>query len=74
MSVIGNISSQIDSLREACCGNMFSSYMVDVNEEYVKDRCFFLLIFEKNAEKVSDRRIFVVPKSKIRILEKVKKG
>ena len=53
---------------------MFSSYMVDVNEEYVKDRCFFLLIFEKNAEKVSDRRIFVVPKSKIRILEKVKKG
>ena len=37
---------------------MFSSYMVDVNEEYVKDRCFF----EKNAGKENDRRIFVEPK------------
>ena len=22
--------------------NMFSSYMIDVNEEYVKERCYFL--------------------------------
>ena len=40
---------------------MFLLYMVDVNEGYVKDRCFFLF-FEKNAEKENDRRIFVVPK------------
>ena len=29
----GNISSQIDSLREAWCVNMFSLYTVDINEE-----------------------------------------
>ena len=45
--------------------------MVDVNEEYVKDRCYIL---EKNTGKENDRRIFVVPKSKIRILERMKKG
>ena len=45
--------------------------MVDVNEEYVKDRCYFS---EKNTGKENDRRIFVVPKSKIRILERMKKG
>ena len=39
--VIGNISSQIDSLRETWCANMFFSNMVDVNEEYVKGRCYF---------------------------------
>ena len=50
---------------------MFFSYMVDVNEEYVKDRCYFS---EKNTGKENDRRIFVVPKSKIRILERMKKG
>ena len=38
---MGNISSQVDSLREAWCVNIFFSYMVDVNEEYVKDRCYF---------------------------------
>ena len=36
---------QHNTLREAWCVNMFSSYMVNVNEEYVKDRCYFL---EKN--------------------------
>ena len=49
---------------------MNSSYMVDVNEEYVKDRCYFL---EKNTGKENDRIIFVVPKSKIRILDRMKK-
>ena len=39
--VIGNIFSQIDSLREAWFVNMFSSYMVNVNEENVKDMLFF---------------------------------
>ena len=51
--VIGNIFSQIDSLREAWFVNMFSSYMVNVNEEYVKDRCYFL---EKNTGKGNDRQ------------------
>ena len=50
---------------------MFSSYMIGVNEEYVKDKCHFL---EKNTGKENDWRIFVVPKSKIRILERMKKG
>ena len=50
---------------------MFSSYMVDINEENVKDRCYFL---EKNTGKENGRIIFVVPKSKIRILERMKKG
>ena len=50
---------------------MFSSYMVDVNEEYVKDRCYFL---EKNTGKENDRIIFVAPKSKTRILERMKQG
>ena len=45
--------------------------MVGVNEEYVTDKCHFL---EKNTGKENDRRIFVVPKSKIRILERMKKG
>ena len=49
---------------------MFSSYMVGVNEEYVKDKCYFL---EKSTGKENDRRIFVVPKSN-RILERMKKG
>ena len=44
--------------------------MVDVNEEYVKDRCYFL---EKNTGKENDKIIFVVPKSKIRILDRMKK-
>ena len=48
--VTGNISSQTDSLREAWCVNMLSSYMVDVNEEYVKGRCYFL-------EKTLERRM-----------------
>ena len=34
--------------------------MVDVNEEYVKDRCYFM---EKNTGKENDR-IFVVPTRK----------
>ena len=50
---------------------MNSSYMVDVNEEYDKDRCYFLV---KNTGKENDRIIFVVPKSKIRILDRMKKG
>ena len=58
-------------LREAWYVNMFSSYMVGVNEEYVKDKCHFL---EKNTGKENGRRTFVVPKSKIRILERMKKG
>ena len=44
--------------------------MVGVNEEYVKDKCYFL---EKSTGKENDR-IFVVPKSNIRILERMKKG
>ena len=46
-------------------------HMVGVNKKYVKDRCYFL---EKNTGKENDRRVFVVPKSKIRILESMKKG
>ena len=34
-----NIFSQIGSLRDVWCVNMFSSYMISVNEEYAKDRC-----------------------------------
>ena len=59
MKLIANISSQIDSLREAWCVNMFPSYMVDINEEYVKERCHF---WGKNTGKENDRRIFVAPK------------
>ena len=58
-------------LREAWYVNMFSSYMVGVNEQYVKGKCYFL---EKNTGKENDRRIFLVLKSKIRILERMKKG
>ena len=36
---IENIFSQIGSLRDVWCVNMFSSYMISVNEEYAKDRC-----------------------------------
>ena len=50
---------------------MFSSYIVDVNEASVKDRCYFL---EKNTGKENDSGIFVVPKSKIRVLDRMKKG
>ena len=50
---------------------MFSSYMVDVNDEYVKDRYYSL---EKNTGKENGRRTFVVPKNKIGILERMKKG
>ena len=53
MYVIGNIFSQIDSLREAWCVNMFCSYMVNFNEEYVKDRCYVL---DKNTGKENDRQ------------------
>ena len=42
--------------------------MVGVNEEYVKDRCYFL---EKSTGKENDRRIFVVRNSKI--LERMRK-
>ena len=45
--------------------------MIDVNEEYVKEGCCFLE--KKNTGKENDRRVFVVPKSKIRILERMKK-
>ena len=45
--------SQIDSLREACCVSMFSSSMVYVNEEYVKDKSYFL---ERNTEKENDKQ------------------
>ena len=45
--------SQIDSLREPCCVSMFSSSMVYVNEEYVKDKCYFL---ERNTEKENDKQ------------------
>ena len=48
---------------------MFSYGTVGVNEEYVKDRCYFL---EKSTGKENNRRIFVVPKRKI--LERMKKG
>ena len=45
--------SQIDSLREACCVSMFSSSMVYVNEEYFKDKSYFL---ERNTEKENDKQ------------------
>ena len=45
--------SQIDSLREACCVSMFSSSTVYVNEEYVKDKSYFL---ERNTEKENDKQ------------------
>ena len=38
---IENISSQIGSLRDVWCVNMFSSYMISVNEEYAKDMLIF---------------------------------
>ena len=44
--------SQIDLLKEAWCVNMFSSYMVSTNEEYVKDRCLSL---GENTGKENDR-------------------
>ena len=44
-------------------------YMLMIN--MLKADAFF---FEKNTGKENDRKIFVVPKSKIRILERVKKG
>ena len=50
---------------------MFSSNMVDVNEEYVKGKYYSL---EKNSGKENGRRTFVVPKNKIGILERMKKG
>ena len=62
MQVIGDIFSQIDSLREVWCVNMFSSYMTsvneeyvimtNVNEEYVIERCFL----EKNTGKENYRQ------------------
>ena len=50
---------------------MYSSFMANIYEEYVKDRCYFL---KKNSGKENDGRIFFVPKNKIRILERMKKG
>ena len=47
---------------------MFSSYIVDI---WRKTHAIFL---EENTGKENVRRIFVVPKSKIRILERMKKG
>ena len=38
---------------EAWCVNIFSSYMVNLNEEYVKDRCYFL---KKTTEKENGRQ------------------
>ena len=46
-------------------------HMVDVNEKHVKHKCYFL---EENTGKKNDRRIFIVQESKIRILERMKKG
>ena len=45
--------------------------MVNVHEEYVKDSCYFL---EKNTGKKNGKMIFALPKSKIRISERIKKG
>ena len=70
MYVIGNIFSQIDSLREAWCVNMFSSYMVNFNEEYVKDRCyvfmtlvsgnnFFINVFSNCGEKLAKKHLIL---------------
>ena len=48
---IENISSQIGSLRDVWCVNMFSSYMISVNEEYANYRQRQMLIFGEKHRK-----------------------